>query len=202
LKIHGADKGEEMPADNSTTVSEESATQKSLLKRLFGLYEIIPIMLILLSIIGIGITDYSPANSRRYWLAMVPVFAGACLILEWSRARGRGQKWTTIVRTQLLLWFGLLLAVFLVYFLLHTGRLDNENTGLIILLLLALTTFFAGIHLGWRLFIVGIFLGLALIGAAYLEEFVWMFLIIALVVVAIFLLLKHYAGTKIGEKVG
>ena len=83
-----------------------------------------------------------------------------------------------------------------------TGRLDNENTGLIILLLLALTTFFAGIHLGWRLFIVGIFLGLALIGATYLEEFVWMFLIIALVVVAIFLLLKHYAGTKIGEKVG
>ena len=191
-----------MEVDNSTAVSEESATKKSLLKRLFGLYEIILIVLILLSMIGIGITDFSPADSHLYWLAMVPVFAGACLILEWSRARGRGQKWTTIVRTQLLLWFGLLLAVFLVYFLLHTGRLDNENTGLIILLLLALTTFFAGIHLGWRLFIVGIFLGLALIGAAYLEEFVWMFLIIALVVVAIFLLLKHYAGTKIGEKVG
>jgi len=191
-----------MEVDNSTAVSEESATKKSLLKRLFGLYEIILIVLILLSMIGIGITDFSPADSRLYWLAMVPVFAGACLILEWSRARGRGQKWTTIVRTQLLLWFGLLLAVFLVYFLLHAGRLDNENTGLIILLLLALTTFFAGIHLGWRLFIVGIFLGLALIGAAYLEEFVWMFLIIALVVVAIFLLLKHYAGTKIAEKVG
>ena len=188
-----------MEVDNSTAVSEESATKKSLLKRLFGLYEIILIVLILLSMIGIGITDFSPADSRLYWLAMVPVFAGACLILEWSRARGRGQKWTTIVRTQLLLWFGLLLAVFLVYFLLHTGRLDNENTGLIILLLLALTTFFAGIHLGWRLFIVGIFLGLALIGATYLEEFVWMFLIIALVVVAIFLLLKRYAGNKMGK---
>ena len=93
------------------------------------------------------------------------------------------------------LWLGLLLAVRLTYLLLQTGRLDNENTGLVILLLLALTTFFAGIHLGWRLFIVGIFLGVALIGAAYLEEFVWMFLILAIVVVAIFLLLKRYAGT-------
>jgi hypothetical protein len=46
-----------MPEDNSTTVSEESATQKSFLKRLFGHYEIIPIVLILLSIIGVGITD-------------------------------------------------------------------------------------------------------------------------------------------------
>lgn len=188
-----------MPVDNSTAVSEERATQKSLLRRLFGLYEIILIVLILLAIIGIGITDFSPADSHRYWFAMVPVFAGACLILEWSRARGRGQKWTTILRTQLLLWLGLLLAVRLAYLLLHTGRLDNENTGLIILLLLALTTFFAGIHLGWRLFIVGIFLGLALIGATYLEEFVWMFLIMAIVVVAIFLLLKRFAGNKMGK---
>lgn len=186
-----------MPGENSTAVPEESATQKSLLKRLFGIYEIILSVLILLSIIGIGITDFSPEDSHRYWFAMVPIFAGACLILEWSRARGKGQKWTTIVRTQLLLWLGLLLAVRLTYLLLQTGRLDNENTGLVILLLLALTTFFAGIHLGWRLFIVGIFLGVALIGAAYLEEFVWMFLIIAIVVVAIFLLLKRYAGTKI-----
>ena len=188
-----------MPEDNSTTISEESATQKSLLKRLFGLYESILIVLILLAIIGIGITDFSPAESHRYWFAMVPVFAGACLILEWSRARGKGQKWTTILRTQVLLWLGLLLAVRLAYLLLHTGRLDNENTGLIILLLLALTTFFAGIHLGWRLFIVGIFLGLALIGATYLEEFVWIFLFIAIVVVVIFLLLKRFAGTKMGK---
>ena len=36
----------------------------------------------------------------------------------------------------------------------------------------------------------------------HLEEFVWMFLIIALVVVATFLLLKHYAGTKMREKAG
>ena len=189
-----------MPADNSTAVSEEHASPKRLLKRLFGIYEIILTMLILLSIIGIGITDFSPADSHRYWFAMVPVFAGACLILEWSRARGKGLKWTTIVRTQLLLWLGLLLAVRLAYLLLHTGRLDNENIGLIILLLLALTTFFAGIHLGWRLFIVGIFLGVALIGAAYLEEFVWIFLIIAIVVVAIFLLWKYYAGSKMRKK--
>jgi hypothetical protein len=81
-----------MPADNSTTVSEQSIAKKSVMKRLFGLYEIIPIGLILLSIIGIGITDFSPADSHRYWFAMVPVFAAACLILEWSRARGQGQK--------------------------------------------------------------------------------------------------------------
>ena len=189
-----------MPADNSTAVSEERAIKKKLLKRLFGAVEIILIVLILLSIIGIGITDYFPKYSQHYWFAMVIVFAGACLILEWSRARGKGQKWINIVKTQFLLWVGLLLAVQIVFLLQRTRGLNNENTGLIILLLLALTIFFAGINLGWRLLIVGIFLGAALIGAVYLDQFAWMFLIIAIVVVAIFLLLKHYRGTKIGQK--
>jgi hypothetical protein len=35
-------KGGEMPEDNSTTVSEESATKKSLLKQLFGCFSSSP----------------------------------------------------------------------------------------------------------------------------------------------------------------
>lgn len=189
-----------MPADNSIAVSEKPTTKKRLLKQLFGIVEIIIIALILLSIIGIGVVDYFPQYSRHYWFAMVMVFAVACLILEWSRARGKGQKWTIIVKTQLLLWVGLLLAVQIVFLLQRTRGLNNENTGLIILLLLALTTFFAGINLGWRLLIVGIFLGVAIVGAVYLDQFAWMFLVIAIVVVTIFLLLKNYKGTKIGKK--
>lgn len=186
-----------MHLDNSNVENERLATQKSLLlKRLFGFFEIVLIILIMLSIIGVGITDFSPGGSHYYWLVMVPVFAAACLVIEWERSRGKGHKWTTVFGAQLLLWLGLLLAVQLVYFLLHTGRLDNENTGLIILLLLALTTFFAGINLDWRLLIVGIILGLSLIGAAYLETFFWLFFLIAIVVVAALLALKHFAGSR------
>ena len=130
-----------MSTDNSTAVSEEHANKKKLMKRLFGTVEIILIVLILLSIIGIGITDYFPEYSHYYWFAMVIIFAGACLTLEWSRARSKGQKWTSIVKTQLLLWVGLLLAVQIVFLLQDARELNNENTGLIILLLLALTTF-------------------------------------------------------------
>ena len=126
---------------NSAVPEEKkSANLAGLGKKLFGFYEIISIILIILSLIGIGITDYSPASSHIYWLVMVPVFAAACLIIEWEHVRGKGQQWLSILRTQIMLWVGLLLAVQMVYLLLHAGRLDYENTGLIILLLLALTT--------------------------------------------------------------
>lgn len=189
-----------MSETNPNAAIEDVKAKKSFLHRLLGIYEIVLFVLIVLSIIGIAITDFSPTVSHRYWLAMVPIFAGACLILEWSRARNKGLKWLTILRTQLLHWIGLLIAVRLVYLLLGTGRLDNENTGLIILLLLALTTFLAGIHLGWRLCVLGIFLACALVAAAYLEEYIWMLFIVATVIIVAFIAIKHYAGRKREDK--
>ena len=187
-----------MSEDSSTPVSKDAAVKKGGAHRFLSIYEIVIIVLIVLSTIGIGITDFSPADSYKYWVAMVPLFCGACLILEWSRVRGKGFKWTTILRTQLLHWAGLLVAVRLVFEMLHKGRLDNENTGLVILLLLALSVFMAGIHLGWRLCLVGGFLAAALVAATYLEEYVWVLLIIGLVVLAIALLWKHLVGSEDG----
>jgi len=45
-----------------------------------------------------------------------------------------------------------------------------------------------------RVLIVALILGVALIGAAYLETYFWVFLLITVAVVAPFLALKHYAG--------
>ena len=83
------------------------------------------------------------------------------------------------------------------YLLLHAGRLDSENTGLIILLLLSLTVFGSGIYLGWRLCLVGACLALALVLATYLEEFVWLFVIVMVVgAVAIYFSLKFRSTKK------
>jgi hypothetical protein len=81
-----------MPEDNSTNFTGDAKVKRSFLNRWLGIYEIVLIILIILSIIGIAITDFSPSGSHRYWFAMVPIFAGACLLLEWNRARGKGLK--------------------------------------------------------------------------------------------------------------
>jgi hypothetical protein len=144
-------------------------------------FEIIFIALVVLSLIGVGITDFSPARSYWYWFAMAPIFAGACLVMEWSQARREGTSWLRIVRTQLFTWLGLLAAIQVVFLLLRAGRLTYESTGLVILLLLALTTFIAGIHLGYQLCLLGGFLGLTLLMVAYLEQYVWMIVFLAVV---------------------
>lgn len=173
-----------MTAKDTDSLPQETGIRNTL-KRYLGPDGAIMILLVLLVILGIGITDYSPLSSHWYWLAMVAATGIACIVMEWSRARENGLSVATIIKKEALRWFGVLLAVQLVYFLFHAGRLDSENTGLVILLILALATFLAGLRLGWRLCILGVFLGGTLILATYLEEFLWIVLMVVLAVAAV-----------------
>lgn len=188
-----ADNGGSQPVNTA-------AAQKGAASRL-RIQEWIVIALIALSIIGVGITDFAPAVSHWYWLAMVPLFGMACAVIEWDGAKGRGLAPGAVIRNQLLVWISLLVAVQLVYLLLHAGRLDSENAGLIILLLLSLTVFGSGIYLGWRLCVVGACLGLALVMATYLEEFIWLFMIFLVAGAAVVYFVYKYRSTKAGREV-
>ena len=185
------DHGSTQPA-NTAAAKEETSFRPTY-------QEWIVAVLIVFSIIGVGVTDFAPAVSHWYWLAMVPLFGVACLLIEWDRARGKGLSPGVIIRNQALIWISLFVAVQLVYLLLRAGRLDNENTGLIILLLLSLTVFGSGIYLGWRLCVVGAFLGLALVLATYLEEFIWLFMIILVVGVAAFYFTLKFRTAKASD---
>jgi hypothetical protein len=158
----------------------------SLAKRLQA-NEIILIALIALSAIGIAVTDFSPKYGFWYWMAMVPIFGGFSLYTGWSRATSQGISASAVIRTQLLHWIGLLIAIVLVFFLLRTGRINNIEAGIVALLMFAFATFLAGVHFDWRYMVVGIILGAAVVGAALVQEFIWMIMIpiVAAIILAI-----------------
>ena len=139
--------------------------------------ELIFIILLFLSAVGIALTDFSPAKGFWYWVAMAPVFCAATIGIEWSRLTQRGVSKTTFIRHQILYWLGYLVGVHLVFLLHYTGRLNNADAGLVALLLLALATFCAGVSSNWRIVSIGIFLGIAVIVTALIEEYIWVLLI-------------------------
>jgi hypothetical protein len=133
--------------------------------------------LLILALIGVGVTDFSAGYGLRYWLAMVPIFGGVSIFFGWSRARRRGENVSRAVTLQILHWCALPLALAVVYVLEETGRLNQEDAGLISLLVLGLTTLLAGVHFDWRLGLIGLVLCVASVCAALLEEFFWVLLI-------------------------
>ena len=174
-----------------TTTNNSRLTGR--LRRL-TVYEYILLALMALAVIGVGITYFIPDKSYRYWLAMIPVFGIGCTSIEWSRLRRQDLGIWKTVRNQLIHWFGVLVSVYLVHMLLNIQQLTKQNAGLIVLLVLALGTFLAGIQLGWRLFVLGVFLWVILVMAAYLQGSLWVMILIGVVMISLFIYLRSRSG--------
>lgn len=147
------------------------------------------LLLVLLAVVGVGITDYSPADAHHYWVFMVFVCAATAILAGLSQPRRAGeQRSISWLGVQLLHWSACIAAVLIVYSLVHTGRINNADAGLIILLLLALTVFLDGAHVGPYFYLLGALFAAMTLAMAYIEQFIWLILIIAVIglIVAIY----------------
>ncbi|MGR8940783.1 MAG: hypothetical protein ACU83P_04250 [Gammaproteobacteria bacterium] len=135
---------------------------------------IILIILLILSLIGIFINDFAPADGFGYWIMMVFVFAFFAIILGWLQSRQRSEDFMTVLREQALHWLFSLLVVGGASIVLN----PENDSGLIILLILSLATALDGLRVGWRFSIVGIFLGISAVIPTYTDHFFWVELVI------------------------
>lgn len=131
-----------------------------------------------LSVTGAVITRYYPAASHYYWLVMMLVFGGLSIASEFYRASSLTLQRTVLIQ-QGMHWLGGLFVAIIVNLYYHSGRIFTEETGLIMLLTLALTVFLEGAQRGWRYCFTGFFLGLLAISAAYLDNYLWQLALLA-----------------------
>lgn len=131
-----------------------------------------------LAFLGIAASDVS-TRSQTYWSILAIVFGLICLGLDWVH-EPRGTSWWRDALRTALHWFGVLLAIELVYTLIGAGRLTNADTGLMNGTILALGTFTSGVHTNWRVAVIGLTLGLGTAAVAYVEQYLWVLFILAL----------------------
>ena len=151
--------------------------------------ELVLLALLVLSTVGVAISQLSPEKAFRYWIVMVPIFGAVSLFSGWSSARAGGMTAGGVVRRQILHWAALAVAVCLVFLLKATGRMGEADAGTVTLLSLALATFLAGVHFDWRYCVVGALLAAAVAAIAVVSKFLWLIGIVA-VGFAVFLSLR------------
>lgn len=146
--------------------------------------KVIYVTLVLLSLLGMAITNFSPADAHIYWLVMTLVFAIAAIITGWHQAADKQAK-IKLITSQLFHWGSTLIAVLVVYAFLHSGQIQNVTVSLMILLVLSLSTLLDGIHVGWHFSVLGILLAISTVIVTYLDEYLWVLAIIAMIFIAI-----------------
>ena len=142
-------------------------------RRHFGLEESVFIVLVILSLFGIAITDYSPHDGYGFWLMMVFVFGGLSIFVSWLQAKTNNTDFGEIVKRQGLHWLHTLIIVGAAFLLNKSEQLSEIGASLVILLILALSTMLDGWRIGWQFSLLGFFLAACAIIVAYVEQFIW-----------------------------
>jgi len=92
-------------------------------------------LLLALSFIGVAYTDIAGGHSINFWLWMIPVFAIAAIMLEWSRYIQGEIDGLHFIRQQVLHWIAVFLAIKLTFILLQIGRLPNNATAFVLMMI-------------------------------------------------------------------
>jgi len=141
--------------------------------------------LLILCFIGVAYTNFASVRSYHYWLWMIPVFAVAAITSEWSRYKRHEIKGYRFIRQQILHWLAVFLAIKSIFLLNQMGRFNNDVTALSLMITFSLSTFIAGIYIGWRFLVLGLFISLATLLIAYLEVYIWVLIPIAIGIVIV-----------------
>lgn len=157
----------------------------------FGIRDAVLLLMVLLAIGGIAIMDFTESRGLWYWLAMVPIFGGLTLFMDWHRQKLAVNPREVQVRAQALHWLGTLLGVALVFLLQNAGLLDRTTTGFMALLVLGLSTLQAGFQTDWRIAVLGVLLLATLAAAVAVERYFWVMLVLAVIAIAIFRVRRH-----------
>ena len=163
--------------------------------------ELVLILLVLLSGLGVAINDLSPKSAFGYWMWMAPTFGVISVGAAWYRAARSSASIPAAVWRQVLHWAGVIGAVYLVYLLQRTGRLANEAAGDAALILIGLAAFLAGVHSDWRLMVIGGVLAITLVGFAILEQIIWFVVLplMAIMIIAVVLYarrMRHHSAAS------
>jgi hypothetical protein len=133
----------------------------------------IPLLWAAITAVGFPLADFAPARVGLFWMIAGPAGFIASALLGWRDARQRGQlnrvegaRWSAH-------WASLLLAIFLAVLLLESGQLTQKGFEALILLLLALVYFLAGVHLERRMLWIAPVAAGAYVVVLFITGYVW-----------------------------
>jgi len=151
------------------------------------------LLALLLGLCGFGLatTPFWTQHSLTYWLWVTPAFGLLSLLLcsLYERQRFTLLRWK-VVQHQVLLWAGTTAAIFLLFRFIEKGVLNPEAAGPAATIIIALSTYMAGITFDWRLIVIALLLSAMAVGAIFLERVLLLVLGILLILGIAYVLLR------------
>lgn len=119
------------------------------------------IIMLSMAVLGIGLVTFTGGPVDYYWEFLTPVYCAICIFVGWRHAHTRQER-IRLIWTQILHWAAVLAAMALIYTDAMLKVVNPNAAGLMLMVILALSTFGAGVHAGaWQICIVGVLLAVS-----------------------------------------
>src|SRR5262249_31697153 len=150
------------------------------------LWQQLPYMVALvLSIAGVAYTNVSQQPLVGYWEVLALAIGVVCGITKWPEVAGKGAK-LRLIWTQALHWVAVLVTMNIILVSGVQQLLPTPATGLVLLTLLALGTFLAGVSLlSLQIAFLGLAMGLAVPAISWLKQSIFFFLLGAVLLIGL-----------------
>jgi hypothetical protein len=135
------------------------------------------IVALVLAIAGVAYTNASHQPLIRYWEFLALAIGVVCVINKWPEIDGKEARWR-LIWTQALHWIAVLVTMNIMLASGVQQLLPTPATSLVLLVLLALGTFLAGVSLlSLQIAFLGLAMGLAVPAISWLQQSVIFFLL-------------------------
>lgn len=143
------------------------------------------IVALVLAIAGVAYTNASHQPLTRYWEFLALAIGVVCVINKWPEIEGKQARWR-LIWTQALHWIAVLITMNIMLVSGVQQLLPTPATSLVLLILLALGTFLAGISLlSPQIAFLGLAMGLAVPAISWLQRSVIFFLLGAVLLIGL-----------------
>lgn len=116
------------------------------------------IVMLSMAVLGIGLVTFTGEPVDFYWELLTPVYCALCIYVGWRHTTTRHER-GRLIWTQVLHWAAVLAAMALTYSDAMLKVVNPNAAGLMLMVILALSTFVAGVHAGtWQICVVGLIL--------------------------------------------
>jgi hypothetical protein len=135
------------------------------------------IVALVLAIAGVAYTNASHQPLVRYWEFLALAIGVVCVVNKWPEIDGKEARWR-LIWTQALHWVAVLVTMNIMLVSGVQTLLPTPATSLVLLILLALGTFLAGISLlSLQIGFLGLAMGLAVPAISWLQQSIIFFLL-------------------------
>jgi len=139
------------------------------------------LVVLIMATLGVAYTSMTGTPLYGYWEFLALAVGAACISIGWRQSSDKAVR-RQIVVTQALHWVAFLIAMNILLLPSVNSFLNGPATGLALMLLLALGTFVAGVHVSSEIAILGVALALTVPAIAWLKQSALILVLIGLVV--------------------